>query len=54
MKKLFLFLFLISCASPNYNVNNKDIDINNELSFDEFDKLLTQYSKTSSYPNIDQ
>ena len=54
MKKLFLFLFLISCASPNYNVSNKDIDFKNDLTFDEFDKLLTQYSKRSSYPNIDQ
>jgi hypothetical protein len=53
MKKLFLFLFLISCATPNYNVNNNDINIKSDLTFDEFDEFLTQYSKISSYPNID-
>jgi len=56
MKKLFFFLFLISCAAPNsnYNVNNQILDFNKDLTFDEFNQLLIKYAETTSYPNIDQ
>ena len=54
MKKLFLFLFLISCVSPKYNAIDKDINIKSDLTFEEFNEFLIQYSKTGSYPNIDQ
>ncbi|MDC0615968.1 hypothetical protein OAO77_01180 [Candidatus Pelagibacter sp.] len=56
MKKLFLFLFLISCAAPNsnYNVNNEILDFNKDLTFDEFNQLLIKYAETTPYPNIDQ
>ena len=56
MKKLFLFLFLISCSSTNvnYDTNNKFFNFNDDLTFDEFNKLLTEYAKTAPYPNIDQ
>ncbi|MDB9718844.1 hypothetical protein OAA50_02825 [Candidatus Pelagibacter sp.] len=55
MKKLFLFLFLISCSSPNsnYNANNNFLDFNKDLTFDEFNRLLTKYAESSPYPNID-
>ena len=56
MKKLFLFIFLISCASPNsnYNVNNEVLDFDKDLTFDEFNILLIKYAETSTYPNIDK
>ena len=55
MKKLFLFLFLMSCATPNLDYNNKNetFNFNKEMTFDEFKNLLSKYAKTSSYPNID-
>ena len=56
MKKLLIFFFLISCASPNQNVKtiNTKLDFNDELSFDDFNKLLIEYVKTGQYPNIDK
>ena len=56
MRKLFLFLFLISCTfpNPNYNVTNEVFDFDKELTFDEFNDLLTKYADISPYPNIDQ
>jgi len=56
MKKLFLFLFLISCASPNLNNNAqyKKLIFSDNLTFDEFKDLLIIYAKTTPYPNIDK
>ena len=56
MKWLFLFIFLISCTSPNlnYNIKNEILDFNKDLTFDEFNELLIKYVKTTSYPNIDK
>jgi hypothetical protein len=56
MKWLFLFIFLMSCTSPNsnYNVKNEILDFNKDLSFDEFNRLLIEYARISPYPNIDQ
>ena len=56
MKKLIILLFLVSCVSPNSNINtnNTKFNFNDDLSFDEFNQLLIQYAKTSPYPNIDQ
>ena len=56
MKKLLLFLFIISCSLPNsnINVNNQILDFDKDLTFDEFDRLLIKYVEISSYPNIDK
>jgi len=56
MKKLFLFLFLLSCASPNSNDNIKKetLNFNENLTFDEFKKLLIEYGEANSYPNIEK
>ena len=53
MKKLFLFLFLMSCASPNHNVKNEVLDFDKDLTFDEFNKLIIKYAEISAYPDID-
>ena len=54
MKKLFLFLFLISCAAPNsnYNANNEVLNFNKDLTVDEFKKLIIKYAEISAYPDI--
>ena len=56
MKKLFLLIFLASCTLPNTNYNNDNVSINfnDDLTFDEFNKLLQKYSEKSTYPNIDK
>ena len=56
IKKIFLLFFLVSCVSPNsnYTKNSKNFDFNQNLSFDEFNKLLIQYAELSPYPNIDK
>ena len=55
MKKLLILFFLASCTSPNSNIstNNTILNFDKDLSFDEFNQLLIQYSKKSPYPNID-
>jgi hypothetical protein len=56
MKKVFLFLFLISCTSPNSNLNTKIkvLDFNKDLTFNEFNELITEYAEISSYPDINK
>jgi hypothetical protein len=56
VKKIFIFLLLISCASPNsdFNVSNKILDFNKDLSFSEFNDLLIEYAKINPYPDIDK
>ena len=56
MKKLLILFFLTSCVSlnPNVNSSNTKLDFNENLSFDDFNKLLIEYVKTSPYPNIDK
>ncbi|WP_415301151.1 hypothetical protein [Candidatus Pelagibacter sp. Uisw_134_02] len=55
MKKLFLFLFLTSCASPssNYNTKNEVLNFDKNLTFNEFTELIITYSQINPYPNID-
>jgi hypothetical protein len=56
MKKLLILFFLTSCALPNSNIStsNPKLDFNNDLSFEEFNELLIEYSKTNPYPNINK
>ena len=55
MKKLLILIFLTSCVQQNYNINSNQTQLNfdNDLSFDQFNKLLTQYAEKKPYPNID-
>jgi len=56
MKKIFLYLFLVSCTScgTNYNVKNEVFNFNDDLTFDEFNNLLIMYAESSPFPNIDE
>ena len=54
MKNLFLFFFLLSCATPisNSNVKNNPLKFNEDLTFEEYGILLIKYAETNPYPNI--
>ena len=53
MRKIILFLFLISCSSNTSN-NSKGmtLDFKKNLTFNEFKNLLIQYNEMSDYPNV--
>ena len=55
MKKLFFLFLLTACSSINMSsdLNNKVLDFNKELSFEEFRVLVNKYSNISKYPGID-
>tara|TARA_B110001452_G_C14989635_1_gene345973 strand:+ start:71 stop:244 length:174 start_codon:yes stop_codon:yes gene_type:complete len=56
MKK-FLISFMIllsSCTSADYKKDAKnDFEFSKDMSLDEFKSKLEQYSKSNTYPNID-
>jgi len=56
MKILFLFLFLMSCASPGSNKNPEyeALVFGDDLTLKQFSDLLIIYAKQSSHPNIDK
>ena len=56
MKKLLILFFLVSCVPHNSNVtsSNNKLNFHDNLDFDDFNKLLIEYAKTSPYPNIDK
>jgi len=51
VKKIFFLIFLSACASQNLNTRAVNIDMN--VTFDEFKILLKEYDKNKGYPNID-
>ena len=52
-KTIILILFLTSCSSQiEENLRKKKFDFSN-INFEEFKLKLIEYSKKSSYPNID-
>ena len=55
MKKLFFLFILTACSSNNMSsdLNNKVLDFNRELSFEEFRVLVDKYTNISKYPGID-
>tara|TARA_B110000037_G_scaffold188667_1_gene220289 strand:- start:323 stop:493 length:171 start_codon:yes stop_codon:yes gene_type:complete len=56
MKKLFFLFFLFSCSPISQDISpvKKKLDFDNNLSFDDFNKLLKEHVKTNPYPNIDK
>ena len=41
-------------ANTSRKNNNIKLNFNDDLSFDEFTKLLIQYAETKPYPNINE
>ena len=57
IKDLFLILiifFILSCTIDNKNNLMKNINFSDDLSFDEFELKLEEYSKISSYPDLNE
>jgi len=57
MRKLIIFIFLLySCSSSNIenSFDEKKIDFYKNYSFSEYKKIIENYNKQSSYPNIDK
>ena len=52
---LILLLLLNSCVIKKNEISNEKLDFNfsDEMTFDEFKIKLEEYSKNTSYPNID-
>ena len=55
MKKIFLFLLLMSCTSINstHESTSKTLKFDENLTFEEFKKKLIKYAEIASYPDID-
>lgn len=55
MKKIILFIFLLSCTSNSINTdgNQKIFNFHNDLSFNQFIELLKKYDKYNKIPEID-
>ena len=55
MKKLFFLLFLTSCISSNSldSSMSSNFNFDDDLSYDDFYKLLIEYGSNKKYPNID-
>ena len=51
MKKIFFLIFLTACTSKN--LNNSAVNIDTNVTFEEFKILLKEYDKNKGYPNID-
>jgi hypothetical protein len=51
MKKVIFLIFLSACTSKN--IDNKILDFNMDLTFDEFKILLEEYNQNKGYPDID-
>ena len=50
MKKIFFLIFLTACT--NKNLNNSEVNIDMNVTFDEFKILLKEYDKKKGCPNI--
>ena len=53
MKKFFFIIFITSCTPNNFD-DNKVLDFNIDVTFDEFKVLLEEYNKNKGYPSIDK
>ena len=56
MKKIFFLIILTSCVSldSSETKTSEILSFNDNLTFNEFNRLLKRYSEISNYPNIDQ
>jgi len=54
MKKLILFIFLLSCTTQSLNNASKESNLkfNIDFTYDEYKNFLTKYNANSKYPDI--
>ena len=51
---LIIFTLLLSCSDNNTDNNSIKIDINDNLTFDEFKKLIEKKGLEKDYPDINK
>ena len=51
---LFIFIILLSCSNNNAKNNSIKIDINDDLTFNEFKILIENKGIEKDYPNINK
>ena len=51
---LIIFTLLLSCSDNNTDNNSIKIDINKDLTFDEFKKLIEKKGLEKDYPDINK
>ena len=54
MKKIILFIFLVSCTTQSLNNETKQnyLKFNIDFSYDEYKNFLTKFNANSKYPDI--
>ena len=51
---LFIFIILLSCSNNNSEKKSIKIDINEDLTFDEFKRLIQNKGLEKDYPDINK
>ena len=51
---LIIFIILLSCSDNNTDSNSINIDINDNLTFDEFKRLIEKKGLEKDYPDINK
>ena len=51
---LFIFTILLSCSNNNSEKKSIKIDINKDLTFDEFKRLIENKGLEKDYPDINK
>ena len=51
---LFIFTILLSCSNNNFEKKSIKIDINDNLTFDEFKRLIEKKGLEKDYPDINK
>ena len=54
LRKILILFFLMSCSTPNSQkeLGSDSLNFDNKLTFNEFNELLKEYAKISSYPDL--
>ncbi len=51
---IMILFFIISCGSNKQSIIYKKIDIEKNMTFNEYKEIIEKSGKKSNYPNIDQ
>jgi len=54
MKKIVIFIFLISCTTQTQNIETKEYNLKFDIdfTFEEYKNFLTKFNANSKYPDI--
>ena len=54
LRKILILFFLMSCSTHNSQneLSSDSLNFDNKLTFNEFNELLEEYAKISSYPDL--